>query len=796
MKTRAWLLKTPFVFISVLAFLITHWGERGELRGRFLREDVFPYLRSISGTLSNIKFRVRGPVQPKNKIIIVEVSGQDLEKFGRWPLPRRIFADVIDRVLSFKAKTVGLDIAFSEPQLALPHDLRGILEQRGLSQLVEPFDDDKKLEGILWTYQQQLVLGWLSENYCQPGYHPDCPLFTAEYLSRYPADFEKFGFTHFEKPNDFDAKKTILISSYDVVSNLHSFNQAALHSGSFDIDPDPDGYIRRTALLTLVKGVPQPRLSLEMARVGMGEELKLAVGSDYKVSSLGFKKSGYDIPVTKLGVMNINFRGPSWTFPYVTISSVLSDSPRADILLNNSVKPPFDCKSCRVEASSDDQKFVSVDKAELFQDAYVLIGISAKGVYDMRAFPFDANTAGVEGHANILDNLLAQDPLIPGSMGNWYWVLLALMTLGALLFLIFIHRVGAIAALFTFILSAGAVVFVDQFYLFNRGIDWNTAFIYLEFISIFAVTIALKYISEEKSKQFIRGAFSKYVAPAVVDSIIQDPSKLTLGGEKREITILFSDVRGFTTFSEKMDPKSLSAFLNDYLGSMTRLIKESEGTLDKYIGDAVMAFWGAPLELKNHASNACRAAIQMMKSLEENAERLKSTYGVEVHIGIGINSGQVSIGNMGSKELFSYTPLGDNVNLASRLEGLTKEYGVSILTSRYTFDAIAASGESFPPHRILGRVKVKGKKTAVELIQVLDHELPPQGHELYEKARALYEKREWEQAMTAFQQANQIMKSTRGSDDGPCQWFIERLEGFRQNPPNSDWDGSWEMTSK
>jgi adenylate cyclase len=343
--------------------------------------------------------------------------------------------------------------------------------------------------------------------------------------------------------------------------------------------------------------------------------------------------------------------------------------------------------------------------------------------------------------------------------------------------------------------------FFDVKILFSQNnINWNTSLLAIELFSIFVFTLAIKYVKEERNKKFVRGAFAKYVAPAVVDSILKDPAKLTVGGEKKDLTILFSDIRGFTTFSEKMDAKALSSFLNDYLGIMTEIVFANEGTLDKYIGDAIMAFWGAPLDQPRHAENACRAAVQMMQALAQNKDRFREQYGVEVDIGIGLNTGTVSVGNMGSSNNFAYTVIGDHVNLASRLEGLTKYYATSIVTTRFAFDSIKNSGRPEPEHRILDFVKVKGKKKAVELIQVLDRPMSREALEVFEQARQTYRLQKWDDAIGLFKKANDLIIVKDGAKfgelDGACAMYIERCEKLKNSPPGPDWDGTWEMDSK
>jgi adenylate cyclase len=370
------------------------------------------------------------------------------------------------------------------------------------------------------------------------------------------------------------------------------------------------------------------------------------------------------------------------------------------------------------------------------------------------------------------------------------------MTVGALFIAYLTDRLEALPALLMFLVVMVGLSAADVKLLFANHVNWNTGLMYIEYSMIFVITVAVKYVLEERNKKFIKGAFAKYVSPAIIDSIMKDPSKLTVGGEKRELTIVFSDIRSFTTFSEKMDAKQLAQFLNDYLGIMTDLVFDNEGTLDKYIGDAVMAFWGAPLDQPKHAANACRAAIKMQQALAQHRGRYKETYGIDVNIGIGINSGGVNVGNMGSERIFEYTVIGDHVNLASRLEGLTKYYGAGILTTRFTFDDITKAGEQHPSHRILDFVKVKGKKTAIELIEVMTREVPAEGLRLFSEGREYYSRKDWDIAIDKFSKANELIRPSADEADGPCEMYVERCKEFKQNPPSADWDGSWEMTSK
>jgi adenylate cyclase len=778
MKGQLWLLQIPVILFFSLCFWIVELGFQGNLENTFLREKVYPVVSRPSHFLTDFKFTLRGPRPVKNKIVVIEVDSASIERFGRWPWHRDLTAYLIEKTFLAGAKVVGLDMVFSEPDLRIPAELTQILQQKKMGDLFQKFETDPVLKSVIQAYSNRLVLGWATETACQPGYEEPkfCPVTDPEAVKLYPEEYSKFSIGSFNNSKGFDPQKTPMLSYVTPIANIPEYNSVAHHVGFFSAVLDVDGYIRRTNLFAFAAGRPYPSLALEMARVGLQDSLQLTLDDQFRVKSLGFQNTKKMIPVTPLGSMQVNFRGPSNVFPHISAEDVLSEQDVIQDPMNPSL--------------------LGHSKSELLKDAFVLIGLSAIGVFDMRQFPFESNAPGVYGHAHILDNLLSGDPIVPGSFGTRSLWILLLMIFGVSAFAYTISRIDAIPALALTLSVFIGIGYLDFVVLFRNNHNWNTSFLYLEVSSVFILIIAAKYVLEERNKKFIRSAFSKYVAPVVVDSILKDPTKLSLGGEKRETTILFSDIRGFTTFSEKMDAKALAAFLNDYLGIMTGIVFEHQGTLDKYIGDAIMAFWGAPLDQPKHAFNSCRSAVEMMRALEKHHGRFKSQYDIDVKVGIGLNSGVVNVGNMGSEQNFEYTVIGDHVNLASRLEGLTKKYGAGIVTSRFTFDAIQQSGEALPPHRILDQVKVKGKKKAVELIQLLEKEYSQRGLDLFAEGRTLYTAQKWKEAIQAFHAASQLLQLNPESPDGPSQIYLERCKLFLINPPGSDWDGSWEMDSK
>jgi adenylate cyclase len=302
----------------------------------------------------------------------------------------------------------------------------------------------------------------------------------------------------------------------------------------------------------------------------------------------------------------------------------------------------------------------------------------------------------------------------------------------------------------------------------------------------------MKYLFTAREKKFIQNTFSRYVSQEVIDEITANPEKLRLGGQKKELTILFSDVRGFTTISEKLSPEDLVGLLNQYLTAMTDTIMSQGGVIDKYIGDAIMAFWGAPIDEIKHAELACLVSLEMIKKLKEKQPEWQRQYGVEVNIGVGLNTGEVVIGNMGSDKRFDYTVMGDSVNLASRLESLTKQYGIKILVSQFTKEK---AGGKFV-YRFLDKVAVKGKKDAVDIFELVGirGEVTDEMNifiENYNRGTGFYFQRDWGKSVEVF---SELIKGY--PDDLSCKIYLDRSKEFFLNPPASDWDGVCKMLIK
>lgn len=439
---------------------------------------------------------------------------------------------------------------------------------------------------------------------------------------------------------------------------------------------------------------------------------------------------------------------------------------------------------------------VSDDPNKPLKGKVVFIGPTAVGVYDLRPNPVQGNAAGVFLHATTAARILqaARDPkanlavrFAPLSLS-----LVLLWTLGLVLGLA-LSLLRSLPGAFTFVGLVLGYLIVDEQLFARAAYAMDGMTVTLALFAVFLGVFAYRYFTEEKDRAFVKGAFEKYVSPDVVASIMDDPKKLNLGGQKKELSVMFSDVRGFTTISEKMGAAELATFMNNYLSPMTEIVIENRGTIDKYMGDAIMAIFGAPVPYEGHAAKAVDAGLQMLEKLDRELKPAWRAQGLpEVDIGVGVNTGDMSVGNMGSKRIFAYTVMGDSVNLGSRLEGITKEYKVRLIVSEFTRRLLGPEYVC----RELDRVKVKGKKLPVTIFEVMgkggaeDPALVPLRlrAQKFEAALALYYAGKFLEAESLF----------RGlaAEDATSAIYAERCVDWRNDPPAADWDGSWTMKTK
>lgn len=539
------------------------------------------------------------------------------------------------------------------------------------------------------------------------------------------------------------------------------FMRSCCGCGFVNVSADEDGLVRRM----MVRSEGRSSLGLEIARRSLGIEekgLELVPGKSLKLN-LGGGKS-VSIPLDPQNCMLINYAGTTGDWNWLHFTQIIL----AFMELQEGKKPSVDLNALK--------------------DKIVLVGSTHTGMSDIVETPFGSPAYGVELHANVINSILLKSflrPLPPWGKEAVFF----LFSLGAG-FLLMRHRPfkGGL------ILLIGSLSFLAAAYLlFSRfSIIVNLVGPLLGITAVYLAGSAFHFVVVERKEREVKKAFGCYVSRDIVAELVKDPEKLKLGGQTRDVTILFSDIRNFTTFSEQISADELGEFLNEYFTSMTSCIFEHGGTLDKFIGDAVMAFYGAPVPLEDHPEKACLSAVSMVAELEKMNRKRLGQGKAPVRTGIGINTGTAKVGNFGSTERFDYTVVGENVNLASRLEGLSKTYNAAILISRYTYDRVKETILC----RLLDRVIVKGSQKPLEIYEVFGPRKTISEERIqlagsFEKALVLFWEGRWQEAEDLFKEL-----SARFPEDGPTRLFTERVRQYRATLPPGEWDGVFRHTSK
>jgi adenylate cyclase len=761
------------------------------------------FLKIVELKALDLKFLTRGTVKPDSQVAIVTIDEKSVKEIGRWPWPRSVQAQLIDKLREAGAKAVALDIVYSESdqnselvkmqELVKTYRSMGLDHEPEFSTLPAPYAEQasaqvKALIGAKAEFYRKLKEDEARANNDQ--YLADA---IERFKERTILGYFFFGgaeaskdVTQASESSDvalIEPSRVGLISTTGtesdwatppmsaVVANIPLISKATEHRGHFYMMPDSeDGTIRWNNLVLLYKGGYYPSLGLKAASVALDKPIMLKIENG-AVNEV--RLGDIQIPTDEHGRLLINFAGrltglhgePDVTFKQYSFVDVIKG---------------------RVPAS------------ELAGKIFV-VGPTAVGIYDLRNTPFDALYPGVGVHANVVNNILTGNFL---QKPTWMKVfdIFIIMLFGLLLGIGLGRLKGVAGALLAFGLAMGYYIFT-QYAFVNWGVWLSTVYPMLEIVVVFAAIVTYKYMTEERQAKQIRGAFSNYVTPSVVDQVLKDPSRLKLGGETRELSVMFSDVRGFTTISERLTAEQLVDLLNAYLSVMTDLVFKSDGTLDKYIGDALMAIWGAPVEQPDHAKRACFTAIEMMEVLvtqlkpswaEKGLKHIPAGQIPEVDIGIGINSGIMSVGNMGSNQRFDYTVMGDNVNLASRLEGTNKAYGTHIIISEFTYGLC----KNDVVVRELDLIRVKGKHEPVRIYELVGKAGTVDAKVMqkittFETGLAHYRKREWDLAEAAFKAV-----LAQFPDDETSEIFLERVAEHREEGMPDDWDGVYVMKTK
>lgn len=715
-------------------------------------------LEEIELNWIDLQFRARGPLVPGPAVVLAAIDEKSLAAEGRWPWPRARIAALVDALSRDGARVIGFDVLFSESEddsrLALIGDLERALDARHLA---DPqlrgilrkgrvaADQDRLLASALERSQAPVVLGYFFHMSEQgAGFRIDGSEIARRLASiaesRYPLVYL-----------DPQAKAEPFLKAYAPQANLPLFTDKAASSGFFSVTSDNDGTVRWMPMV--IQGGEDffPPLALLSAWHYLGKpNLAVRVGR-YGIE--GVQLGERFVPTDENGRLFINYRGAAQTFPTYSISDILSG---------------------KVATGS-------------FKGKIVLVGATAIGIGDIRTTPFGPVFPGPEVHANVVDNLLAGDFIM---RPRWAKVfdLMAIVVLSLLVGLA-VPRASALSAL----LFAGSLLVayvLGAHWLFvNQRIGVNLVYPVFAMGFTYTVLTAHRFLIEERERRRIKSAFQHYVAPDVVDIMLRDPAGVRLGGEEKVLTALLSDMEGFTNFSESHTPNEVISVLSEYYAQMTEEVFAVRGTLVEYVGDEMFALYGAPVTQTDHAIRACKSALAMRERREALSDAWEKIGRPRIKARTGINTGNMLVGNIGSKYRFHYGAMGDAVNLASRLEGLNKIYGTQIIVSGNTAEMVAGAFRL----RELDLVRVKGRGQALriyELIGVADMPLSDEHQrllDLYEAGLAAYRSRDWDRALELFGQCLAL-----SPQDRPSLLMQVRCRGYREKPPRSDWDGTFE----
>ncbi|MBL7075976.1 MAG: adenylate/guanylate cyclase domain-containing protein [Kiritimatiellae bacterium] len=694
--------------------------------------------------------------QPKSgRVAIVDLDEKSLEELGQWPWPRYLTARLTERILSGSPSVVAYDVVFAEPDRTSPEQLRIDL-QRNLNLLVEV----KGLPADMTDYDRLLAQALSGGKTILGCFMHASPTMVAEA----PDDSDPLydGSRLFLRGTAGVNINEYLTQAKDITVPIPILRKSA-ETAFFNASVDADNVVRKNPLIWAFG--PQriyPSLALEAVRLDRGLSQSMIEYDDGGVVQLRLRD--VLIPCTKSGRLVVNYR-------------TVHENPRTGLA---SSFPSY---------SAADLLDGTVDSSVL-SNKIVFVGTSAIGLRDLRATPLARLFPGVEVHATMVDNILAGDAL---SEPNWMdgAQFMAILVVG--LFMTFLISRGCswLSFLLT-LLTLGLSMATAVVLLAHRQMVFVPAWTMLSTLLIYPVLTMIRFWQEEQQKQRVRNMFGTMVSRDVLRYLEANPESFSLRGERTEATVFFSDVAGFTTISEQMEPDRMTDLLNRYLTPMTDIILGHGGYVDKYEGDAVMAEWGVPFRADDHAAQACLAAIEQQERLAQLRPELKKEFGHELHVRMGINTGTVTAGNMGSDMRFSYTVMGDTVNFASRLEPTNKEYGTSILIGEATAKAAADVIEV----RFLDKIVVQGKSKPVTVYELLGKrgtisDDTRKVASLYTEALHLHWERRWEDALDTLAEALGI-----DPDDGPSNTLRIRITGYRDDPPPEDWGGEYVRTTK
>ena len=723
---------------TVVVFALLHATEHVRI----------PLIDRLELLAYDIRLRLTMPRTIDTKVVILDIDEKSLQEKelggeGRWPWSRDRLALIMDKLFEkYEVAAVGFDVVFAErdpssgwralEQLA-ESELKDVEAYRAALQKLKPkLDYDgllaEKLKG------RNVVMGYYFSNDSGPptGLLP-APALRVKDLGG----------------QQIPAK----VTRRSYAANLPELQKMAASGGHFNPINDEDGIMRRVPMLLEHQGAFYEPLSLAMVRLILGSPPVRPVFVQDALEE--FQVGPFKIPVDREWSALVPYRGKQGSFKYYSMVDIINER---------------------------------IDVAEL-KGKIALVGTTAPGIFDMRATPVEGVYPGVEVHANliagILDENLKHQPADVGGME--FFLLLAFG-----LVMVFLQpRLGFVAGLATMavVLVVLMAANIAVFHYYNLVLPLASALVMI--LLLFTFNMAYGFFIEGAGKRKVAARFGQYVPPEVAEEMAEAPDDYNMEGESREMTVLFTDVRGFTSISEGLEPKALSQLMNAFLTPLTEVIYRHRGTIDKYMGDCIMAFWGAPVRNASHARNGILAALEMQRTLKSLQPEFHAKNWPEVKIGVGLNTGRMSVGNMGSKIRLAYTVMGDAVNLASRLEGLTKEYGADIIVGEGTKQAVPDV-----VFRELDRVRVKGKEVAVAIFEPVGlaaavEQAVLNQIETFHEALRHYRKQDWDQADMHLEKLLAMVPQAR-----LYQLFLERTAFLRANPPGADWDGAYTFETK
>jgi adenylate cyclase len=690
--------------------------------------------------------RIDPRVKTARPVRIIDIDERSLAKYGQWPWPRTRIVELINALTRLNAAVIAFDIVFSEPDRLNPGEAADAipgLDDATKSKLRALPSNDQVLADAM--RRSRVVLAESGQRSIVSESDSTPPQAALAMLGREPRPF--------------------LLDFPGLQRNIRVLEAAASGIGLISIRPERDGIVRRVPMIMQAQGTIMPSLSFEMLRVATSTGTILVKSDAAGVKSVGVQ--GFQVPTDGDGQLWVHFAHRD---PKIYLSA-------ADVL------------DGRVPPDEIAQRLM-------------IVGSSAQGLNDLRTTPLDPAMPGAEIHAQVVESAFTGTVLsrpseaIVAELGATVLLGIVIIWLAPLFSPVILFGFGT--------LIIASLIGTSWYFYVQHRLLIDFTYPLLSSLLIYGTLVFSSYVREQAQRRRIRSAFSQYLSPALVEQLAQSREKLVLGGEEREMTIMFSDVRGFTTISEsyKHDPQGLTALMNRFLTPLTNAILDRKGTIDKYMGDAIMAFWNAPLDDASHQINACEAALDMLERIDAlNKQReIEAQHGghvyIPINVGVGLNTGTCVVGNMGSNLRFDYSVLGDSVNLASRLEGQSKEYGFPIIIGSNTALAVKDKFAILE----LDFIMVKGKKQPEVIYAIAGREDTAQSgrfqrlRNLTIEMLACYRSRDWDGALAAIERG-------RISDDGHrleslYNLYAARIRSLQQNPPSEDWNGAYALLTK